>query len=55
MPKETTISTRTTICFTRETERQLKELKAKLGENTSQVIVRTINDFYIRNFRDFES
>jgi predicted DNA-binding protein len=33
---------RTSMCLTKETNRQLQDLKMKLGENSSQVITRAI-------------
>ncbi len=42
-----TTTRRITFCLTKETERQLNELCDRLGESRSQVIVRTINNFYM--------
>jgi len=37
---------RTSLCLTQETDRQLVELCAKLGENKSQIITRALQMLY---------
>lgn len=38
----TTTVKRTSFCSTKETQRQIDDLKERLGENTSQVVTRAI-------------
>ena len=42
-----TMVRRTSICLTKETARQLDELKEKFGENTNQVIIRAISYIFM--------